>query len=186
MAKKRKAKKSDKLQTLPADLSALAGAPIAALKARASEAVSAAVSTFDERTASAFVFSGKDASPMGSEVSVSDKGAKIRVMVSRAPVRLQWLQVSPDLSVDTTGARRQPVRVTGVNGRVVEVPRGFIWDTLIFQRQGKKIVNAKSFLVKSLADPSPAYALGKSSESVSSAALQALSGILNDAGENRK
>lgn len=186
MAKKRKAKKSDKLQTLPADLSALAGAPIAALKARASEAVSAAVSTFDERTASVFVFSGKGATPMGSEVSVSDTGSRIRVMVSSSPVKFQWLQVSPDLSVDTTGARRQPVRVTGVTGRTIEIPRGFIWNTLIFQRQGKTFVNAKSFLVKALADPSPAYALGKSSGAVADSAINALMGALGDAGKNSK
>lgn len=183
MAKK---KKAGKLTTLPADLSSLAGQPMAVVKARVQEAIQSAQSSFDTQTAEKFVFSGRDAAPLGAVVLQSSDGVTIRLRVSPAAVPLTVLQVSPDLSVDTTGARRKPVRVTGVKGRTIEVPRGFIWNTLIFQRQGKTFVYAKSFLVKALADPSPAYALGKSSGAVAESAINALMGALDDAGENRK
>lgn len=182
----KRAKRNRKLQTLPADLSRLAGAPIEAVKARAELAADSAVSTFDEKTGAAFVFSGKDDAPMNSSVSASSDGVTIRLKVSSAPVKLSALEISPGLSVKTTGARRQPVRVTGVKGRVVEVPQGFIWNDSIFQRQGKSFVNAKKFLVGALADPSPAYALGVSSDDVSGAALSSLMGAIDEIGKNGK
>lgn len=183
MAKK---KKAGKLTTLPADLSSLAGQPMAVVKAHVQEAIQSAQSSFDTQTAEKFVFSGRDTAPLGSVVSQSSDGVTVRLRVSSSAVPLEALSVSPSLSTDTTGNRRQRVSVTGMKSRTIDVSNGFIWDGKIFMRQGKTFVNAKKFLLKTAADPSPAFALAASSDAVADSAINALMGALDDAGENRK
>jgi hypothetical protein len=196
MAKKAKKKtgSAGRLQTLPLDLSRLAAEPIEAVQARASDAVRAAVQVFDTSSASAFVFSGKDAAPMGSRIELSDKGVKIRVAVSSKPESLRFLDVRPGLSPDTTGARRAEVSVMASRARgFVSVPNGFVWDERIFMRQGNKrtktgksvFVNAKKFLIKAGADPSPSVLLGAAKDQVLDALTASILEGIENAGKDR-
>lgn len=173
---KKNAKKS-RLQTLPVDLSRMAGEPVDAVIARAEEAAAASVSVFDTRNAQNFVTSGKASAPMAHTVRASDSGVTIRLVVSSRPLSIRDLRVRPGLDSPTTGSRRTAVRVMGRVGREIEVPRGFIWNGSVFMRDavGRKISNAKSFLIKSGADPSPARMLGESQDDVAAAALAVLS-----------
>lgn len=166
MAKRRK--KSKPLRALPVDLSVLAGAPIEAIEANVAVATATALSVFDSRTQANYVASGRAVAPMGTVVETSKDGVTIRHMVSARPISISDLSVSPSLVVPTTGRDRKRVTVEGKRGRVIEVPRGFIWNFSIFMRRetGRKIDNAKAWLVHAGADPSPAAMLGDAAPDV--------------------
>lgn len=170
-------KNKGKLNTLPLDLSRMADEPIEAVIARAEDAVAAAVGVFDTRNAQNFVASGKSNAPMGHTIIASKSGVTIRLAVSSRPLSIRDLRVRPGLGSPTTGSRRAAVHVMGRVGKDIEVPRGFIWNGSVFMRDatGRKIANAKTFLIKSGADPSPARMLGEAQDDVAAAALAVLS-----------
>ena len=168
----------DKLYTLPLDLSRMADGPIEAVIARAENAAVAAVDVFDTRSAQNFVTSGKAFAPMGHTIKASKSGVTLKLAVSSRALSIKDLRVRPGLGSPTTGSRRTAVHVMGRVGKDIEVPRGFIWNNSVFMRRdatGRKIENAKAFLISSGADPSPARMLGEAQGDVASAALESLS-----------
>lgn len=144
------------------DLSALAEAPVEALKAHVKEAAATALSVFDTGSAQRYVSSGKKVAPMGTHIEITKKGVRIRHGVSARAISIRDLRVTPGLGHPTTGASRQRVTVDGKRGQEIEVPRGFVWNGSVFMRRetGRKIDNAKNWLVAAGADPSPAAMLG--------------------------
>lgn len=180
--------KKGKLQALPLDLSAMANEPIEAVIANTEQAYHAAVDVFDVQSSQTFVSSGRSVAPMGRKISASKNGVKITLVVSPKPLHINDLDVRPGLSNDTTGANRQRVTVSGRKSTVIEAPRGFIWNGSVFMRRkdSRKIDNAKAFLIKAGADPSPARMLGECAEEVSSAAVAVLSEAIDNAGKNSK
>lgn len=187
MAKKR-GKKKKPLKALPVDLSQMADAPMAAVRAHAQEAALTAVSVFDTRTAEKFVASGKSVAPMGTTIKVEDKGVTIRHGVSSKPPSIREFSVTPGLDVPTTGANRQRVTVEGWRGRPIEVPRGFIWNGTIFMRAetGRGIAPAKDWIIRAGGCPSPAAMLGASANDVISAETAKLLEGLDAYGEDSK
>ena len=173
---KRRQKKQKGLKTLPLDLSAMAGEPMESIQAHALAAYDSAVGAFDVKTSEQYVFSGRGAAPMGKRIEMSKDGLTLRLFVSARPVSIHNLQVSPGLSVATTGRNRSTVHVASEKGQDIEVPRGFVWNTGIFQRREgtRKIDSAKPFLVKSGADLSPAAVLGRLKSDVIQAATDML------------
>lgn len=163
-----KSRKSKPLRTLPIALQQLANAPIEAVATRAQAAASLGVSVFDAVSAQKFVSSGRLTAPMGTRITVTRKGVTIRQAVSRRPISIRDLRISPGLDTPTTGANRRRITAEGRRGRVIEIPRGFIWNGTVFMRDetGRKVKPAKGFLVKSGADPSPAAMLGVASKDV--------------------
>jgi hypothetical protein len=179
--------KKGKLQTLPLDISAMAGEPLERVAAVAGAAYQEAVHAYDAGTSQAFVASGKSVAPMGHRVKVSTSGVTLTLAVGTTPLSISSLDVRPGLGVATTGNNRQPVRVTGKKSLTVDVPRGFIWNGGVFMRREnlRKIDNAKPFLIKAGADPSPARMLWESQREVVEAATSIFLGAI-DAGKNRK
>lgn len=172
----RRRKKSKSLRALPVDLSVLAGAPIEAIEAHVAEATATALSVFDSRTQANYVASGRAVAPMATVVKTSEGGVTIRHMVSARPISISDLAVSPSLVIPTTGRDRKRVTVEGKRGRVIEVPRGFIWNFSVFMRRevGRGIDNAKSWLIRAGADPSPAAMLGDAAPDVIAAETDSL------------
>lgn len=164
----KRARKSKPLRTLPVALQQLADAPMESIALRATAAASLGVSVFDAVSAQKFVSSGRLTAPMGTRITVTRKGVTIRQAVSRRPISIRDLHVSPGLGTPTTGANRRRITAEGWRGRLVDVPRGFVWNNTIFMRDetGRKIKPAKGFLIKSGADPSPAAMLGVASKDV--------------------
>lgn len=172
------------------DLREWEGAPLEAIKARAVEAVGAAIDTFDVKSRDRFVFWGKDGAPMGSQIIATDKGVRIRVAVSAKAVSLEKLSITPALSSNTTGSNRTEVVVRAEHSRSVTVPNGFIWGGTIWRRIGgyhtgirrrrspsgreyeehsdylSNITRARQWLIEAFADPSPAYLLGAAKDDV--------------------
>lgn len=182
MAKSKKGGGRSALKTLPVDLSALAGAPLDAIKSTAYVAAIKGVKAFDAGADAVSVFSGRRDAPMKDRVRVTKDGVTIRLHVSPRPVRISALRVSPSLSVSTTGKARRPVKAQGLKeGRVVEIPRGFIWNGSIFMRNEKKrgIVSAKSYLVSAGVEISPALVLGRVADDVTKSVMQALTGAVD-------
>lgn len=183
----RNRKKVKPLRALPIDLRELAGKPIESIAARVREATSAGLSVFDTGSAQRYVSSGRLVAPMGTHVDVSGSGVRIRHGVSSRALSVRDLSVIPGLDRPTTGADRQRVMVEGRRGNAVEVPDGFIWEGSIFMRTGRRsFKSAKSWLVKSGADPSPARMLGDAASDVMSAEIDILLRGLNDAGTDNK
>jgi hypothetical protein len=75
----------------------------------------------------------------------------------------------------------------------VSVPNGFVWDERIFMRQGNKrtktgksvFVNAKKFLIKAGADPSPSVLLGAAKDQVLDALTASILEGIENAGKDR-
>jgi hypothetical protein len=207
----RRSKKSS-LERAMVDLREWEGAPLEAIKARAVEAVGAAIDTFDVKSRDRFVFWGKDGAPMGSQIIATDKGVRIRVAVSARAVSLEKLSISPSLSSNTTGSRRTEVTVRAEHSRSVTVPNGFIWGGTIWRRTSgyhtgirrkkasngryydsysdylSNITRARQWLIEAFADPSPAYLLGAAKDDViaamQSTLLEAIDGGIQ--GKNSK
>lgn len=178
----RRQKKQKGLKTLPLDISAMAGEPMESIQAHALAAYDSAVEAFDAKSSEQYVFSGRDAAPMGKRVEASKDGLTLRLLVSARPVSARNLRVRPGLTVPTTGSNRAAVFAASETGRDIEVPRGFIWNGGIFQRrenEPRKIDSAKAFLVKAGADLSPAAVLGRLKDDVVKAATDALLGGLD-------
>lgn len=181
-------KKAKSLRALPIDLRELAGEPMESIAARVREATSAGLSVFDVGSAQRYVSSGRLVAPMGTHVDVSGSGVRIRHGVSSRALSVRDLSVTPGLDRPTTGADRQRVTVEGRRGNAIEVPDGFIWAGSIFMRtdRGRSFKSAKSWLVKSGADPSPARMLGDAANDVMSAEIDILLRGLDDAGTDNK
>ncbi len=179
----KRARKSKPLRTLPVALQQLADAPMESIALRANAAASLGVSVFDAVSAQKFVSSGRLTAPMGTRITVTRKGVTIRQAVSRRALSIRDLHVSPGLDMSTTGANRRRITAEGRRGHVIEVPRGFVWNSTIFMRDetGRKIKPAKGFLIKSGADPSPAAMLGVASKDVIDAETAELLRGLDDA-----
>lgn len=180
----KRGKSIGKLNTLPLDISAMANEPLERVVAVAEAAYQDAVHTFDRETSQAFVASGKSVAPMGHRVKVSTSGVTLTLAVSPKSISISELDVQPGLEVDTTGNNRQPVRVTARASKTVEVPRGFVWNGSVFMRRenSRKIDNAKPFLIKAGADPSPAAMLGTTQDAVAAAAVS----VFTEAVDGRK
>ena len=176
-------RKSKPLRTLPIALQQLANAPMEVIAARAESAASLGVSVFDTISAQKFVSSGRLTAPMGTRITITNKGVTIRQAVSRRALSIRDLRISPGLGTPTTGANRHRVTAEGKRGLVIEVPRGFVWNNTIFMRDqtGRKIASAKNFLIKSGADPSPAAMLGVAAGDVLAAETAELLRGLDDA-----
>ena len=101
--------------------------------------------------------------PISARVRYSRAAGTITLAVSGVAPSLRYVRVSPSLDVDTTGNRRQLVTVTGWTGLTVPVPRGFIWNGIILQRRetGRKLDNAKFYLMEHGALPTPAEILAR-------------------------
>lgn len=106
--------------------------------------------------------------PISARVRYSRAAGTITLAVSGAVPSLRYVRVSPSLDVSTTGSKRQLVTVTGWTGRTVPVPRGFIWNGIILQRRetGRKLDNAKFYLMEHGALPTPAEILARCAGSV--------------------
>lgn len=101
--------------------------------------------------------------PISAQVRRHKDSGTIMLAVSGWAPSLRYVRVEPSLYADTTGNNRRLVTVTGWTNRTVPVPRGFIWGGIILQRRetGRKLDNAKFYLMKHGALPTPAEILAR-------------------------
>ena len=147
-----------------ADLAALSGKEMDNLRGRLNRAAERGVRAFD-----AYAHSKTTTHPpIFARVRYSRVAGTITLAVSGAAPSLRYVRVSPSLDVDTTGSKRKLVAVTGWTGLMVPVPRGFIWNGIILQRRetGRKLDNAKFYLMEHGALPTPAEILARCTGSV--------------------
>lgn len=118
--------------------------------------------------------------PMRASYRPSKGGFVLMFAVSPSRPRFRHLSVTPPLKVNTTGRNRRPVVVTGWRARSVEVPRGFIYNGAILQREatGRKVVSARGYLISRGAMPSPAELLARCRADVIVAAENAIGDAL--------
>lgn len=146
------------------DLVALSGKEMDNLRGRLNRAAERGVRVFD-----AYAHSKTTTHPpISARVRYSRVAGTLTLAVSGAAPSLRYVRASPSLDVDTTGSKRQPVTVTGWTGLTVPVPRGFIWNGIILQRRetGRKLDNAKFYLMEHGALPTPAEILARCAGSV--------------------
>lgn len=142
-----------------AELDKLSGRELDNLRGRLNRAAERGVRAFD-------AYAHEETTthpPISARVRYSKSAGTVMLAVSGAVPSLRYVRVSPSLWTDTTGNRRQSVTVTGWTGRVVQVPRGFIWHELILQRREnrRKLDNARSYLIEHGALPTPAEILAR-------------------------
>lgn len=147
-----------------ADLAALSGKEMDNLRGRLNRAAERGVRAFDTYAHSQTTTHP----PISARVRYSRVAGTITLAVSGAAPSLRYVRVEPSLDVDTTGRNRQLVTVTGWTGLTVPVPRGFIWNGIILQRRetGRKLDNAKFYLMEHGALPTPAEILARCAGSV--------------------
>lgn len=181
--------KANSFKALAVDLSALSRASVEALTASLEDAAKAGVYKYDAIR--------KDLAttrpPMRAIVKVKKgKGGTIALWVSGKYPKEAHITIIPSLSTDTTGARRQPIRAIGWRGKAVEIPRGFIWNGVLYRRivhdpghatlrwhyddvdASRYITRARKWLVDNGALPSPAQILAKCADEVANAVAEAI------------
>lgn len=142
-----------------AELDRLSGKELDNLRGRLNRAAERGVRAFD-----AYAHAKTTTHPpISSRVRYSKSAGTITLAVSGAVPSLRYVRVEPPFYVDTTGRNRQLVTVTGWTGLTVPVPRGFIWNGIILQRRetGRKLDNAKFYLMEHGALPTPAEILAR-------------------------
>lgn len=142
-----------------ADLATLSGKEVDNLRGRLNRAAERGVRAFD-----AYAHSKTTTHPpISARVRYAKSAGTVMLAVSGVVPSLRYVRVEPSLDADTTGNRRQLVTVTGWTGRAVQVPRGFIWNSIILQRRetGRKLDNARQYLIEHGALPTPAEILAR-------------------------
>ena len=116
--------------------------------------------------------------PMSARVLTSKRFNKITLAVSEKLPTYRYVKVSPGLDTPTTGRDRRAVSVTGWSNRAVSVPRGFVFNGTILQRdQSRRYVDrAKTYLIEHGALPSPAEILARCKSDVVGAVMEELYG----------
>lgn len=116
--------------------------------------------------------------PMSARVLTSKRFNKITLAVSGKLPTYRYVKVSPGLDTPTTGRNRRAVSVTGWSNRAVSVPRGFVFNGTILQREqsSRYVSSAKNYLVEHGALPSPAEILARCKSDVVSAVMVVLYG----------
>lgn len=160
----------DTFRTLPIDLSRMADAGRAALSASLDVAAREGVAKFSALAPRMTTTHP----PMRSRVRVDEQGGVIELYVATKRPLLEYVEVSPGLSTDTTGRNRRLVTVTGWRGRSVKVEKGFIWNGKVWRRTGRTFVSARRYLAGEGALPSPAEILADAAEKVADAVTGAL------------
>lgn len=160
----------DTFRTLPIDLSRLADAGRAALSASLDVAAREGVAEFSALAPRMTTTHP----PMRSRVRVDGRGGVIELYVATKRPLLEYVEVSPGLSTDTTGRNRRLVTVTGWRGRSVKVEKGFVWNGKVWRRSGRTFVSARRYLAAEGALPSPAEILADAAEKVANAVTGAI------------
>lgn len=111
--------------------------------------------------------------PMRSVVRVTKGGGTVQLWVATKRPLLEYVQVDPGLSEDTTGRNRRLVKVTGWRGRVIAVEKGFIWNGKVYRRNrsNRWFSAATRYLAARGALPSPAEILADCAQSVADAVV---------------
>ena len=160
----------DTFHTLPIDLSRMADAGRAAFSASLDVAAREGVAEFSALAPRMTTTHP----PMRSRVRVDERGGVIELYVATKRPLLEYVEVSPDLSTNTTGRNRRLVTVTGWRGRSVKVEKGFLWNGKVWRRTGRTFVSARRYLAAEWALPSPAEILADVAEKVADAVTRAI------------
>lgn len=182
---------ANSFKALSVDLSALSNASVEALTASLGDAAKAGVYKYDAITKVLTTMRP----PMRDVVKVNKgKGGTITLWVSEKHPKEAYITIIPPLSTETTGRNRQPIRAIGWRGKAVEIPRGFIWNGVLYRRIGHPagevsksrrwyasdedstwhITKARKWLVDNGALPSPAQILAKCATEVAGAVVEAI------------
>lgn len=120
------------------DLSHIERAGIGALGAAGISALDRAREQFDAYTRTRYTKSGRGFFGVSIRV-IKRKRSVTYIMIASKKRRMPWqFDVSPDITIDTTGRNRQPVHFSVEQGKRFDVPKGFIYLEHIFVRTDEK------------------------------------------------